>query len=296
MLNDNLVERYLSAAAVLPQGLRAAAMSAPETLWRDAEEFRVRAGRELSVLTQTGEKSLGIKVTSGDVSEVVAAASRGSLHSVADALGAGFITAAGGHRVGVCGTAVLKGGEVAGLRDFSSVNVRISKEFRGVADAVYRRLSTVGGFPSVLILSPPGGGKTTLLRDLVRLVSDGGERVAIADERMEIAAMSGGMPGFDVGARTDVLEGAPKAFAALSLLRSMSPRVVALDEITDPADVAAVERLAGCGVSVIATAHAHGRDEFTRRAGERTLQLFDNIVYITIVNGVREVTIGEVAP
>ena len=126
-----------------------------------------------------------------------------------------------------------------------------------------------GGFCDTLIVSPPGAGKTTLLRELVRLLSVRGERVAVADERAEVA---GGLEGgFDLGPRTDVMSGAPKAAAALMLIRSMSPTVLAMDEITAPEDVEAVLSAAGCGVAVLATAHAEGLAGLRRRALYRRL-------------------------
>ena len=140
-----------------------------------------------------------------------------------------------------------------------------------------------GRLRSTLILSPPGYGKTTILRDLIRLLSGQGVRVAVADERGELAAMHDGVPQFDVGAHTDVLEGCPKAQGTLMLLKTMSPAVVALDEVTSPEDVEAIGFAGHCGVSILATAHAFDREDLCRRPLYRellALSVFDRIVTI----------------
>ena len=137
---------------------------------------------------------------------------------------------------------------------------------RPVSDRLVRREGTLY---STLILAPPGAGKTTLLRDLIRAASDGEgmapQRVGVADERGEIAALFDGVPQLDVGPRTDVMEGCPKAWGLMTLLRGMNPQVLAVDEITAPEDVAALVSAAGCGVTLLATAHGAGREDLSRR-------------------------------
>ena len=140
----------------------------------------------------------------------------------------------------------------------------------GAAEGLLPRLCRGGRLTDTLILAPPGLGKTTLLRDLIRQVSDGTDceplRVALADERGEVAALYQGLPQLDVGAHTDVLDGCPKAQGLMLLLRAMNPQVLAVDEITAPEDVAALCAAAGCGVTVLATAHGENREDLLRRA------------------------------
>lgn len=175
----------------------------------------------------------------------------------------------GGFRVGLCGSAVVKDGEVTNLKQISSAVIRISREQKGIARAVAPRLFRDGRFVSTLLLSPPGGGKTTLLRDLVRQLSQGEgvppQRITLIDEREEIAVMYRGQPQMDVGPRTDVLSGCPKALAIPMALRAMNPQIIAVDEITVREDIAAMAAAAHCGVRFLATIHADGRQELGRK-------------------------------
>ena len=197
-----------------------------------------------------------------------------------DELRRGFVCAPGGVRVGVCATAgcALRGVET--LRDVSSLCIRVARPVPGAGREV---LPALRG-KSVLVLSAPGGGKTTFLRELVRVSAEAGARVAVADERGELAGMRGGVPGFDVGPCTDVLTGAPKAEAALMLLRSMSPEIVAMDEIGDASDAEAIRTILGCGVRIFASAHAPDRAALSRRSVFRRLleaRAFDALVIIS---------------
>ena len=206
----------------------------------------------------------GGPVTPEQLQALVSQASGHSAYAAEQQLSRGFFTLSGGHRLGVCGWAVLSGGQVKTLRELSSVNLRIARELPGLADRLLDRQRAARH--SLLIVGPPGSGKTTLLRDTVRLLSDAlGCRVSLADERGELAAVWQGMPQLDVGRRTDVLTGCPKAVAAELLLRAMNPEYLAMDEITAPEDVAAIEQAAHCGAYLLATAHASGVGELSRR-------------------------------
>ena len=172
--------------------------------------------------------------------------------------------------MGVCGTAVLREGVNTNLRDISSVTVRIGREQPGLGDEVLAQLFREGRFCSTVLLSPPGLGKTTLLRDLIRGLSDGAgglpeHRVSVVDERGEIAVMYQGVPQMAVGRHTDVLDACPKAVGSPILLRAANPQVIAVDEITVREDIAAMAAAAHCGVRFLATIHADGRQELGRK-------------------------------
>ena len=257
--------RYELAAAILPSRLRRIAMELPETDKRRAEEFRLRAGHCLSVLLPEGERSLEAIVTTEELETLCDIAAEFSRYASIETLRQGFLPVRGGFRVGLCGSAVVKDGEVTNLKQISSAVIRISREQKGIAQAVAPRLFRDGRFVRPLLLSPPGGGKTPLLRDLVRQLSQGEgvppQRITLIDEREEIAVMYRGQPQMDVGPRTDVLSGCPKALAIPMALRAMNPQIIAVDEITVREDLRAISQAAGCGVALLATIHAANVEE-----------------------------------
>lgn len=278
------------AASVLPPGLRRPALALrPE--WRErAEELRLRAGRPMTVLVDGGEHPVAgtEAVREEDLRTVLEIASQASAHTVLERVRHGFVTVRGGHRIGLCGTAVVERGEVTNLRWLSSMNIRIARQVNGAAAEVLSAVQAGGRVASALILAPPGAGKTTLLRDLIRALS-GGEggppvRVGVADERGELAAMREGLPELDLGPCTDVMDGCAKAVGMGMLLRGMSPRVLAVDEITDPADAEAALQAVGCGVSLLATAHGGNmKDLYLRNVYRPLLEggVFEKLVTIT---------------
>ena len=261
---------FVQAVQALPLRLRQEALSLPEGDRARAEELRLRAGWPMTAVLPEGERPLGGPPVEGrELEQLVEIASRASLHTVLDQVRRGYLTFEGGHRIGLCGTAVLREGEIHALRGISSANLRIARQVKGAAGPVLDRLCPGGRLADTLILAPPGLGKTTLLRDLLRSVSEGENciplRVSLADERGEVAAMYNGRPQLEVGRRTDVAEGCPKAQGLMLLLRAMNPQVLAVDEITAPEDVRALITAAGCGVTLLATAHGEGRAGLERR-------------------------------
>ncbi len=287
------VERFDRAALLLPHNLRDRARELKREERASCEEFRLRLGYPASVVMPEGERSMGgDPVTKRELGFVLEAATGASVHSASSRLAEGFITAKGGFRVGLCGAVGLSGGEPGGFTSVSSAAIRISREHKGACVPIIDSVYSGGEVRSTLIISPPGGGKTTLLRDLVRYISDaaGGPRVGLCDERSEIAAFFEGEPTMDVGRRTDVLDGCPKARAVSMLLRSMNPGVIAIDEITAEEDAEAMTRAAHCGVKLIATAHAASRTELAERPIYRALLasgVFEELIIIRKLGGRR---------
>ena len=292
--------RYELAAAILPSRLRRIAMELPENDRARAEEFRLRAGRCMSVLLPEGERSLEAIVTSEELETLCDIAAEFSRYASMETLKQGFLPVRGGFRVGLCGSAVMKDGAVTNLKQISSAVIRISREQRGIARDIAPRLFQDGRFCSTLLLSPPGGGKTTLLRDLVRQLSVGEgvppQRIALMDERGEVAVMYRGQPQMDVGPRTDVLDGCPKALAIPMALRAMNPQIIAVDEITVREDLQAMAQAAGCGVALLATIHAASVAELEQKPLYRELlanRVFRQTVLIRVTPEGRTYTVED---
>jgi stage III sporulation protein AA len=262
------------------------------------EEIRIRDNRPLEVWT------LGVSTfvsSSGSLSDnpegaykpsyelcrkLLERMTNHSVYAMEEELRRGFITVEGGHRVGLAGRTVLEEGRVRGIRDIGGFNVRIARDVTGVAgqslpQLIDRNNRTIA---STLIIGAPRQGKTTYIRDLARAISYGrwqspqalgwsGRKVGIVDERSEIAACVRGVPTFDVGPRTDVMDACPKAEGMMMMIRSMSPEVLIVDEIGRDEDVEAIREAVRAGVSVVATAHAGEWEEAAARpAIKRLLQ------------------------
>ena len=178
-----------------------------------------------------------------------------------------FLPLEGGCRMGLCGEAVVREGRLQGLRHISSMVIRLARQHRGIAREAAQKLTVHGYVEPALIVSPPGRGKTTFLRDLIRAVSEKGYRVSVVDERRELAAARDGVPQLDLGPCTDVLTGCPKAQAMELLIRVMNPQVLAVDELAGEQELQMAREASHCGVALLATAHGDSPDTLRKRPG-----------------------------
>lgn len=234
------------------------------------QELRLRLGKPVELVSGDGSRYLSVKVTEQDIRYVVNIASRYSPWAASTAA-KGYITAPGGHRIGLCGEAVVSSGSVTGLRNLTSLCIRVARDFPWIAAGAAK----IEG--NILILGPPGSGKTTLLRDLIRQISCT-ETVTVVDERGELFPQ-----GFDTGKRTDILTGCAKAYGLDMALRTMGPSCIAVDEITAQEDCAALIQAGWCGVRLIGTAHAAGKTDLLSRPIYRPLWecgLFDTLLIL----------------
>lgn len=263
-------------------------------------EIRMRSGKPLIINFGTEEayfsdntglcheerKARLIKLS--EIKETMEYITNYSIYAYEEELRQGYITIRGGHRIGICGKTITENDRVINLRNISSLNIRVSHQIMGCGNEVVGKLyDSEGRFFNTLIISPPGYGKTTLLRDLIRLVSDGngnhaGLNVGVVDERAEIAAEYLGCFQNDIGMRSDVLECCPKNAGMLMLLRSMSPSVIAVDELGTDEDFGAACKIVSCGVRLIATVHGDSIKDINE---ELRKNIFKRFICLNKCNG-----------
>lgn len=237
------------------------------------QELRLRLEQPVEMVLPCGSRWIHRKVTQEDLNFVVNTASRYSPWAAAT-VAQGYLTAQGGHRIGLCGDAVMQGVVMTGIRNPTSLCLRVARDFPGIGDKA-------GGLRgSILILGKPGSGKTTLLRDLIRQRSDMGPgSVAVVDERGELFPSGC----FSTGCRTDILTGCGKAQGIDAALRTMGPGCIAVDEITAEGDCKALIKAGWCGVTLLATAHAADKQDLFTRPVYRSLvnsRLFANLLIL----------------
>ena len=252
------------------------------------QEIRIRAERPILIRYRNRELVTGRTVSRDRTAEILAYLGNYSLYAYEAEIRQGFLSLPGGHRVGLSGKAVMEAGRVKTLGEISSLNIRFAHQIRGCADPLVPYIWEGERLLHTLIVSPPGRGKTTLLRDCIRQISDGsdvrpGKTVGVVDERSEIAGCFRGVPGNDVGMRTDVLDGCPKAEGMMMLIRSMAPDVVAVDEIGGREDAGSLRYAMNCGCVLLATVHGSCMEELLQKPVLRELVeqgIFERYVFL----------------
>ena len=280
------MEKSRLALELLPESWRREAAEGP---WGQAEEIRLRIGRRPTLLEGGAEQPFCRSIVTRELLQrILEKATGASMHAAVQSLSEGYVNYRG-LRIGVCGEAVVREGRVCAFHQVSSLSVRIPRECRGIfRETVETWLRQ--GFENTLVCAPPGGGKTSALRELIRSLSEGGIRIGVADERNELAALDREGNGFDLGRCTDVITGVGKREAAMMLLRGMNVQVAAMDEVTAGRDEQVMEDLAGCGVGLLASIHGRdGRDLRMRESGRRLLEggYFSRLLCIEVRNGIR---------
>lgn len=265
------------------------------------QEIRLRVGQPVTVLMDNREKFLSERGELTDeisyagcsdekeLEAILAHICHYSIYAFADEIRQGFMTIRGGHRIGLSGQVILEDGErIRNIKYIRYLNVRIAHEVKGVSDKALPFLYSRGEVLNTLIVSPPGCGKTTMLRDLVRNISSGtiygkGRNVGLVDERSEIAGSYLGIPQNDIGIRTDVMDACPKREGMMMLIRSMAPAVLAVDELGNAEDVEAMHRAVQCGCKMLATIHGFSLEEVGSKSYMKTVLeecLFDRYLLL----------------
>ncbi|RSL31976.1 stage III sporulation protein AA [Salibacterium salarium] len=279
--------------ALLPANIQALFRELPKN--NGMEEIRLRIYKPIEVITTNhffflkGEEGQSYVMTEEDMEYILNQLSEFSIYAFQEEMKQGYITTRGGHRVGIGGQVVHEHGKVASIKHIRFFNIRIAKDHKGTASPYLDKLLGTD-FGHTLIIGSPQAGKTTFLRDLARSASEGvstlnirSRKVGIVDERSELAACYQGIPSFEVGTRTDVLDACPKAEGMMMMIRSMSPEIIVVDEVGRREDVKAIMEAVHAGVTVFCTVHGDSYEEAVKRPmiGELlTLPVFKNIILL----------------
>lgn len=252
-------------------------------LVNEIEEIRIRVGKKVILRARNYESILEYIVTNTDMMHILEKITQNSIYAYREQITNGYITVKGGHRIGIVGSCVIENNKVTNVKNITSMNIRIANEIHGAAEKILDQIINMrqNQIYNTLIVSPPGKGKTTILRDLIRNLSTGVERynymgqtIGVVDERGEIAATYQGIAQNDLGQRTDVIENVSKARGIEILIRSMAPQIIACDEISSKEDIEAIQRAFASGVKGIFTMHGNSIEDV--RKNKHINELIEN--------------------
>jgi stage III sporulation protein AA len=235
-------------------------------------ELRLKVGKPILVYSKFGENLINYIISKEDMKSIMQKISNYSLYAFEEEIRQGFITIKGGHRIGIAGECVMEKGEVKTIRNISSLNIRICREVIGCSDKIMKYIASKIKIYNTIIISPPKCGKTTIIRDIARNISNGvfslgvsGKKVVVVDERSEIAACHLGIPQSNLGLRTDVLDNCLKREGLIMAIRSLSPEVLICDEIGTKGDTEALMMAFNSGVNIITTIHGFTVEDLYKR-------------------------------
>ncbi|AWZ48256.1 stage III sporulation protein AA [Clostridiaceae bacterium 14S0207] len=263
------------------------------------QEIRMKIGKTLIYIKDLKETVSSYVVKKEDLAYVIQKISNYSIYAFEEELKQGYITVQGGHRVGICGACVVEENKIKTIKDIGSINIRISKDIEGCSRSILKYIVSKEKLYNTIIISPPKCGKTTLIRDIGRNISNGikeqqvrGRNVCIIDERSEIAACYKGVPQMNVGLRTDVLDNCPKSYGIMMAIRSMAPEVVICDEIGTYEDMKNIVMALNCGVGIIATIHGNDIEDLFKRPVFK--EVVENKVFQRAIVLNNEISVGNV--
>lgn len=258
-------------------------------------EIRLRVGKRGVVISSGIEILTKAIVTLRDLLDILVKVSKNSLYAIQNDINNGFVVIPGGHRIGICGEVVIQDSKVKNIKNVNSMNIRVARQLIGCSDKLMGYIIQNGIFTNTLIVSPPGCGKTTMLRDIIRNLSNGvkkygfyGRNVGLVDERGEIASVSQGIANLDLGIRTDIISNSPKYIGLEMLVRSMGIDILATDEVGSKEDIEAIKYASLSGVGLVFTMHGSSLEDISKKTGIKELirdNLFENVVILSNKKG-----------
>ena len=283
----------------LPKNITNLISKIPPDQKEELEEIRIRVNRPIELMLKGAPRFLSYIVQPEDAIHLLNKISHFSIYTLEEELKRGYITVSGGHRIGLAGKVILEDGKVKAIRDISSFNIRIAREKVGIAEPIIPYIYN-GIWMHTMIIGPPQTGKTTLLRDIARIISTGNRargiqafKVGVVDERSEIAGCVHGVPQLTFGQRLDVLDACPKAEGMMMLIRSMSPDVLIVDEIGRKEDAEAIQEAVHAGIKLIMTTHGTSIEELRKRPSLRELidqKIFERFIILSRTSGPGTIT------